>query len=396
MSLSRDIPSSFHLVPDLINDPRTNYLPWKAALFKIAASQLPTFFVSGCLFLVQTQPEYDAFPLHLTGTRVTPRPTVTAPTPPVAGDTTLQRETFARDLASYEALVLVQARLKTAIISSILPADLVALRDPVHGDLLLDIPMILAHVATIHGNVSAEDLLVWKAALLEKLSSPTDFLKHAALFTERYQKVHLEEPIAPSALFGIFESTFSHHPVFSPSLGRFYETTPDRRRHTVAALVAHITPSLPYIQKLSSPSHAAFGALGFPSPPIVAPAVAPTASLSKTALKKAARKVKQSEQLSSRHTVLLVYLAGQGVVVPPHLAAGAPTHPPPSFLLHHPTQEPKPDIDDPTRRLPLLLLCCPWMDEESWLNAGGAMARQALFCLACCPLPLHPCPGKCP
>ena len=62
-----------------------------------------------------------------------------------------------------------------------LPADLVALRDPVHGDLLLDIPTILAHVATIHGNVSAEDLLVWKAALLEKLSSPTDFLKQSVL-----------------------------------------------------------------------------------------------------------------------------------------------------------------------------------------------------------------------
>ncbi len=72
-----------------------------------------------------------------------------------------------------------QARLKTAIITSILPADLVALRDPVHGNLLLDIPMILAHVTTIHGNVTAEDLLVWKAALLEKLSSRTDFLKHA-------------------------------------------------------------------------------------------------------------------------------------------------------------------------------------------------------------------------
>ncbi len=52
------------------------------------------------------------------------------------GDTTLQREAFARDLASYEALVLVQARLKTVIIASILPADLVALRDPVHGDRL--------------------------------------------------------------------------------------------------------------------------------------------------------------------------------------------------------------------------------------------------------------------
>ena len=328
MSLSRDIPSSFQIAPDLLHDPRANYLPWKAALFKIAASQLPTLFVSGCLFLVQTQPEYDAFPLHIVSGSVIAQPTLAPPTPPVAGDTTLQRETFARDLASYEALVLVQARLKTAIISSILPADLVALRDPVHRDLLLDIPTIMAHVATIHGNVSAEDLLVWKAAMLEKLSSPTDFLKHAALFTERYQKVHLEEPIAPSALFGIFESTFSHHPAFSPSLGRFYETNPDRKKHTVAALVAHITPSLPYIQKLSSPSHAAFGALGFPSPPIVAPAVAPPASLSKTALKKAARKAKQREQLGTQHSALLAYLAGQGIVVPPHLAAGALTTPP--------------------------------------------------------------------
>jgi hypothetical protein len=66
-------------------------------------------------------------------------------------DTTLQREAYARTLASHEALMLVQARLKTAIIASILPADLVALRDPLHGDLLLDIPTILAHVASIHG-----------------------------------------------------------------------------------------------------------------------------------------------------------------------------------------------------------------------------------------------------
>jgi hypothetical protein len=221
----------------------------------------------------------------------------------VTGDTTLQRDAFARDQgqASYEALVLVQARLKTAIIASILPADLVVLRDPVHGDLLLDIPTILAHVASIHGNVTVENLLVWKAALLEKLSSPADFLKHVALFTERYQRVHLEEPIAPSALFGIFESTFSHHPAFSPSLGRFYETNPDWKKHTVAALMAPITPSLPYIQKLASPSHAAFGALGFPAPPIVAPAVAPPASLSKTALKKLKRRLGKRSRVNNLH-----------------------------------------------------------------------------------------------
>jgi hypothetical protein len=85
MSLSRDIPSSFHfhIVPDLLNDPRTNYrLPWKAALFKIAASQLPTLFVSGCLFLVQTQLEYDAFPLHIVSGNVIAKPKLaTLPSP---------------------------------------------------------------------------------------------------------------------------------------------------------------------------------------------------------------------------------------------------------------------------------------------------------------------------
>ena len=290
MSLSKDVPSSFLIAPDLLHDPRANYLPWKAALFKIAASQLPTVFVSGCLFLVQTQQEYDAFPLHIVSGNVIPAPKLTPPTAPVAGDTTLQREAFARDLASYEALVLVQARLKTAIIASILPADLVALRDPVHGDLLLDIPTILAHVASIHGNVTAEDLLVWNATLLEKLSSPADFLKHVALFTERYQRVHLEEPIAPSALFGIFESTFSHLPAFSPSLGRFYETNPDRKKHTVANLVAHITPSLPYIQKLASPSHAAFVAWVFPSPHLLPLRLFPLPLFPKPPLKRRLRK----------------------------------------------------------------------------------------------------------
>ena len=89
--------------------------------FPIAASQLPTLFVSGCLFLVQTQPEYDVFPLHIVSGNVIAKPTLAPPPVPVIGDTTLQHEAIARDQASYEALVLVQARLKTAMIASILP-----------------------------------------------------------------------------------------------------------------------------------------------------------------------------------------------------------------------------------------------------------------------------------
>ncbi len=54
------------------------------------------------------------------------------------------------------AWVEVQAKLLTAIIASVMPADLLALRDPLFGDLLLDIPTVLAHVAKEHGRVTAE------------------------------------------------------------------------------------------------------------------------------------------------------------------------------------------------------------------------------------------------
>jgi hypothetical protein len=39
-------------------------------------------FVSGCLFLVQTQQEYDAFPLHIVSGNVIPAPKLTPPTAP--------------------------------------------------------------------------------------------------------------------------------------------------------------------------------------------------------------------------------------------------------------------------------------------------------------------------
>jgi hypothetical protein len=50
-----------------------------------------------------------------------------------------------------------------------------------------------------------------KAALLQKLASPADFRNHAALFAEKAAAIHLEEAIAPTALFAIFKETFAHH-----------------------------------------------------------------------------------------------------------------------------------------------------------------------------------------
>jgi hypothetical protein len=82
-------------------DPRVNFLSWKAALFKI---------ISGCLFLVQTKTEFDAFPLHLKADgSVIQRPTVVAPDPPETNDKVIVCEVYARDLDRHEGWVEVRA-----------------------------------------------------------------------------------------------------------------------------------------------------------------------------------------------------------------------------------------------------------------------------------------------
>ena len=62
MSLSKPQSSPFEILPDLHHEPRVRYPAWKAAIFELAILQCQTQHVSGCLFMVQTDAEYDAFP----------------------------------------------------------------------------------------------------------------------------------------------------------------------------------------------------------------------------------------------------------------------------------------------------------------------------------------------
>ena len=322
MSLSKALSSPFEIHPDLHHEPRVRYPAWKAAILEIAILQCQTQHVSGCLFMVQTDAEYAAFPLHWdAGGQAIQRPVVEFPTIPPHDAPAMIRDGYTHALAHHEAWVNVRANLLAAVVKSVAPADLTALRDPVHGILLLTLPQILAHVLLVHGLVTAADLAAMKAELLEKLASPADFPSHVARFAERAGKIHLEEPIAPTALFALFKETFSHHPSFLSSMSRFYESFPLRTDHTVPNLVAHITPSLPFIIEMSSPSHAAFGLLGFPQPPTVVSSSNPPVPVppSKTALKKGHKEGETGE--TERPALCPVgcwpYMAEQGIAVPP-------------------------------------------------------------------------------
>ena len=101
MSLSKpDTP--FQIVPDLLHDARINYKPWLACIFAIAASQCQTQFDSGCLFMVMTDAEYAAFPLHVdAGGQAIQRPTVVPPVLPPIDANAMLRDGFNRALAHH-------------------------------------------------------------------------------------------------------------------------------------------------------------------------------------------------------------------------------------------------------------------------------------------------------
>jgi hypothetical protein len=109
MSLSKpDTP--FQIVPDLLHDARINYKPWLACIFAIAASQCQTQFDSGCLFMVMTDAEYAAFPLHVdAGGQAIQRPTVVPPVLPPIDANGMLRDGFNRALAHHEAWITVRA-----------------------------------------------------------------------------------------------------------------------------------------------------------------------------------------------------------------------------------------------------------------------------------------------
>jgi hypothetical protein len=79
--------------------------------------------------------------------------------PPIDANAML-RDGFNRALAHHEAWVTLRAKLLAAVIKSVLPQDLMALRDPQHAFLLLTLPNLLAHIKTVHGTVTAVDLIL--------------------------------------------------------------------------------------------------------------------------------------------------------------------------------------------------------------------------------------------
>jgi hypothetical protein len=129
MSLSK-LETPFQIVPDPLHDARIHYK--LACIFAIVASQCQTQFDPGCLFMVMTNAEYAAG-----GGNANQRPVVVHPILPPLDANAMLRDGFNRALAHYDALVTVGAKLSAAVIKSVLPQDLMALRDPQHAFLLL-------------------------------------------------------------------------------------------------------------------------------------------------------------------------------------------------------------------------------------------------------------------
>jgi hypothetical protein len=114
------------------------------------ASDKPSLTLAACSWLLTEDAEYAAFPLHVNASgNAIQRPTVVSPKLPPIDAPAMLRDGYTRALVYNDAWVTVRAKLLAAAIKSVLPQDLMALRDPQHAFLLLTLPVLLDHIKEV-------------------------------------------------------------------------------------------------------------------------------------------------------------------------------------------------------------------------------------------------------
>jgi hypothetical protein len=252
----------FQIVPDLLHDARINYKPWLACIFSIAASQCRTQFDSGCLFMVMTDAEYAAFSLHVDASgNAIQRPTVVPPKlPPLMP---LPCSVTSIPGLSHTTRLGLQYELNCwpRPLNLVVRGHYICVSTRVNG-----FARSAAWLFTPHSSCpscshqegtrnrdrsrpfSNEGRIAGEVGLTSQLPQPCRPLRW--LTGLRAAVIHLEEAIAPTALFALFKETFTHHPSFLSSMGRFFETHPLRTTPSPTSLP---TSPLPSISLSSSP-----------------------------------------------------------------------------------------------------------------------------------------------
>lgn len=148
----------------LLDDPRQQFrLFYRAALAAYGAA-CTTIYQHGLLGYIVTDNQWELLPGNSAPNAnpalpndILPRPTITIPPTPAATASALTIKIWERKLADNVLVTDNLRTLKTNLIASIQPADLVTLHDPFFGLLNVSALTIMTHITELHGTLNQAD-----------------------------------------------------------------------------------------------------------------------------------------------------------------------------------------------------------------------------------------------
>jgi hypothetical protein len=162
----------------LLENPRQNFRHFHRAVIAAYGAECPHIYPHGLLGFIVSDAQWTQLPGNLEQPDdaalppvLLPRPTIIVPPTPAANAAPLTIKVWERRLADNLLCTDNLRRLKSLLLASIAPADLVVLHDPLFGLLNITALTIMNHVTILHGTRNQTDFAHLRAQLLTTMTS---------------------------------------------------------------------------------------------------------------------------------------------------------------------------------------------------------------------------------
>lgn len=237
----------------LLDNPRQQFRHFYRAAVAAYGAECPTIYTHGLLGFIVSDSQWAQLPGNLVPNEdvavppaILPRPVIVIPPTPAAAASALTIKVWERKLADNLLTTDNLRRLKELLISSISPADLVALHDPLFG--LLNVPAltIMTHITMLHGTRNQTDFAHLRAQLLAPMNSRDsiqEFIGFQQLLHDQFAES--QQPLSELDKCFHFREAVKTQAHVQHAIDSYLVATPLVSEQTFVTLTTHVVQQAP-------------------------------------------------------------------------------------------------------------------------------------------------------
>lgn len=245
---------NFH--PNLHQNARQNFIEWRSTVIEAYGQSCNVYIRNGLLGFLLSDAAWALLPGNTivedaigdlpAVITIVPRPILPQFTPLAPAATAVQQAAWDRNIKIMRYTRENYDMLKLKLISSILPEDIAAIRDPIMAFLHISPQTILAHVTTIHGTLDNSDY-AQLTAILSTAMATNDTISG---IVARHRHIHEQFSTSSQALSeyqkcNYFKTAVIHHQQMRAAYDTYLVSTPLVGDQTFTTLTAHIIMQAP-------------------------------------------------------------------------------------------------------------------------------------------------------